>query len=90
MTENIDTTTAGGKLVFGIFASLAEFERSLIRERTRAGLDAARERGRIGGRPKALRETDLIAAKALKADGMAMAEIARQLGVDRSTLYRSL
>jgi DNA invertase Pin-like site-specific DNA recombinase len=54
LTENIDTTTSGGKLIFHIFGALAEFERNLIRERTNAGLSAARERGRIGGRPNAL------------------------------------
>jgi DNA invertase Pin-like site-specific DNA recombinase len=54
LTENIDTTTSRGKLIFHIFGALAEFERNLIRERTQAGLVAARERGRIGGRPKAL------------------------------------
>src|ERR671918_884190 len=54
LTENIDTTTSGGKLIFHIFGALAEFERNLIRERTNAGLTAARARGRIGGRPKTL------------------------------------
>src|SRR5437588_7533360 len=53
ITENIDTTTSGGKLIFHIFGALAEFERDIIRERTNAGLQAARERGRLGGRPKA-------------------------------------
>jgi DNA invertase Pin-like site-specific DNA recombinase len=54
LTENIDTTTSGGKLIFHIFSALAEFERNLIRERTQAGLVAARARGKKGGRPKAL------------------------------------
>ena len=54
ITENIDTTTSGGKLVFHIFGALAEFERNLIKERTQAGLQAARSRGHLGGRPKAL------------------------------------
>jgi DNA invertase Pin-like site-specific DNA recombinase len=54
LQENIDTTTSGGKLIFHIFGSLAEFERDLIKERTQAGLEAARSRGRVGGRPKAL------------------------------------
>src|SRR6184192_2483038 len=54
LTENIDTTTSGGKLIFHIFGALAEFERNLIRERTNAGLEAARARGRKGGRPKAI------------------------------------
>ena len=91
LTEAIDTTTSGGRLVFHIFASLAEFERSIIRERTRAGLEAARSRGRTGGRPPALTDKDLIAAKAmLKDDTMTVEEIAKQLGVAPSTLYRHL
>ena len=65
LTEAIDTTTAGGKLVFHIFAALAEFERGVIRERTLAGLQAARARGRTGGRPPALKAKDLAAAKAI-------------------------
>ena len=91
LTEAIDTTTSGGRLVFHIFASLAEFERLIIRERTRAGLDAARSRGRTGGRPPALTDKDLTAAKAmLKDDTMTVEEIAKQLGVAPSTLYRHL
>ncbi|MDH3771216.1 MAG: recombinase family protein [Nitrospirota bacterium] len=91
LTEAIDTTTSGGRLVFHIFASLAEFERSIIRERTRAGLEAARSRGRTGGRPPALTDKDLTAAKAmLKDDTMTVEEIAKQLGVAPSTLYRHL
>jgi DNA invertase Pin-like site-specific DNA recombinase len=68
LTEAIETTTAGGRLVFHIFASLAEFERAIIRERTRAGLDAARARGRKGGRPPALTARELTAARAMLAD----------------------
>jgi len=91
LTEAIDTTTAGGKLVFHIFAALAEFERSIIRERTRAGLDAARARGRSGGRPPALTEKDLQQARALLTDPeIAVEEVARRLGVGASTLYRHL
>ena len=91
LTEAIDTTTSGGRLVFHIFASLAEFERTIIRERTRAGLEAARSRGRTGGRPPALTDKDLTAAKAmLKDDTMTVEEIAKQLGVAPSTLYRHL
>ena len=59
LTEAIDTTTAGGKLVFHVFDALAEFERSIIKERTRAGLDAARVRGKTGGRPPSLKDTDI-------------------------------
>jgi DNA invertase Pin-like site-specific DNA recombinase len=91
LTEAIDTTSAGGKLVFHIFASLAEFERSIIRERTRAGLAAARARGRVGGRPPALSEQDLQQAKALLNDPkITVAQVARRLGVGASTLYRHL
>jgi DNA invertase Pin-like site-specific DNA recombinase len=91
ITEAIDTTTSGGKLVFHIFAALAEFERSIIRERTSAGLAAARERGRIGGRPPALKDGDVAAAKALLADpGITAKDVAKRLGVSLSTLYRYL
>jgi DNA invertase Pin-like site-specific DNA recombinase len=68
LTESIDTATPGGRLVFHIFGALAEFERAVIRERTSAGLQAARERGKKGGRPRTLGLRDLAAAKALLAD----------------------
>src|SRR3954452_4693007 len=68
LTENIDTTTSGGKLVFHIFGALAEFERDLIRERTNAGLQAARARGKSGGRPKALTPQKIAQLKALYTD----------------------
>lgn len=91
LTEAIDTTTAGGKLVFHIFGALAEFERSIIRERTRAGLDAAKARGRLGGRPSKLTAQDLIAAKAMLADPSFTVEaVAKRLGVSSATLYRHL
>ncbi len=91
LTEAIDTTTAGGKLVFHIFGALAEFERAIIRERTRAGLDAAAARGRKGGRPPKLNDKDLKAAKALLADSsIAVDEVARRLGVSPARLYRHL
>ncbi len=91
LTEAIDTTSPGGKLVFHIFASLAEFERGIIRERTKAGLAAARARGKIGGRPPALGHADLTAAKALLSDpSITVEEAARRVGVSPSTLYRHL
>jgi DNA invertase Pin-like site-specific DNA recombinase len=91
VTESIDTTTNGGKLVFHIFSALAEFERELIRERTAAGLSAARARGRKGGRPKKLTAKKLEQAKKLLADGsMSVQEVAEALGVGRATLYRAL
>jgi DNA invertase Pin-like site-specific DNA recombinase len=68
LRENIDTTTSGGKLIFHVFCALAEFERDLIRERTQAGLAAARVRGRRGGRPKALDEKKLALAVSLYND----------------------
>ncbi|PYD61376.1 recombinase family protein [Gluconacetobacter entanii] len=91
LTEAIDTTTAGGKLIFHIFGALAEFERSAIRERTRAGLKAARDRGRKGGRPSALSAADVSAAKALLRDpAITVDEVATRLKVSPATLYRHL
>ena len=89
LTGEIDTTTASGRLVFHIFAALAEFERELIRERTRAGLSAARARGRRGGRPSKMTPTKLKMAITLMADPQSVAqEVAEQLGVSTATLYR--
>lgn len=91
LTEAIDTTTPGGRLVFQIFGALAEFERGVIRERTRAGLDAARARGRKGGRPPKLKARDLRVAKALLADPeINVSDVARRLGVSPATLYRHI
>lgn len=91
LTEQIDTTTPGGRLVFHIFGALAEFERAIIRERTTAGLKAARERGRVGGRPRTLKEKDITAAKALLADAsISVEEVAARLKVSIPTLYRYL
>ena len=89
VTEAIDTTTSGGKLVFHIFAALAEFERTLIRERTRAGLAAARSRGRQGGRPKVLSEDKRRLAQALRDDPtQSITTICKTLGISRTTFYR--
>ena len=91
LTEAIDTTTNDGRLVFHLFAALAEFERGIIRERTLAGLEAAKARGRTGGRPPAMNEADVTAAKAmLKVNGISVAEVAERVGVAPSTLYRHL
>jgi DNA invertase Pin-like site-specific DNA recombinase len=88
LTGNVDTTTPTGRLVFGIFATLAEFERDLIHERTMAGLAAARARGRAGGRPRVMTRQKLRAAMALMADRENVArDVAAQLGVSVSTLY---
>ena len=91
LTEAIDTTSPGGRLVFHLFGALAEFERGLIRERTSAGLEAARARGRVLGRPPALTDDDLIAAKAMLRDpNITVEQVAERLGVAPSTLYRHL
>ena len=87
--ENIDTTTSGGKLVFHIFGALAEFERDIIRERTQAGLQAARARGKKGGRPKVLKDKKVaIAQKLYNNKNNSNAEICKTLHMSRSTLYR--
>jgi DNA invertase Pin-like site-specific DNA recombinase len=89
--ENIDTTTSGGKLVFHIFGALAEFEREIIRERTNAGLTAARSRGKLGGRPKALSESKAEMARQLYTDRThSIAEICQTLGISRTTFYRCI
>jgi DNA invertase Pin-like site-specific DNA recombinase len=90
LTEKIDTTTPGGKLIFHLMGALAEFERDLIRECTNAGLAAARARGRIGGRPKRLATNGKVAlARRLFADpNHSIPEICSTLGISRSTLYR--
>lgn len=90
LTESIDTTTAGGRLVFHMMGALAEFERSLIQERTKAGLDAARSRGVKGGRPKVLTKAQVSHARKLIDAGESPTAVAKSLGVGRSTLYREL
>lgn len=86
--DGIDTTTSSGKLVFHIFAALAEFERALIKDRTLAGLNAARERGRKGGRPRAMSSEKIRAAQALLNSGATRSEAAHILGVSVTTLWR--
>jgi DNA invertase Pin-like site-specific DNA recombinase len=92
LTENIDTSTATGNLVFQIFGALAEFERNLITERTIAGLEAARIRGRKGGRPRRNPESGRIAfAKRLYRDRtLSIPDILKTLNVSKATLYRWL
>ncbi len=91
LNDPIDTTNAQGRLVFGIFASLAEFERELIRERTQAGLKSARARGRKGGRPKGLTQEAIekatIAEALYKNGSIPVKKIAEQLGISKTTLY---
>ncbi len=84
----IDTTSANGRLAFGIFAAFAEFERELIAERTHAGLTAARARGRMGGRPRKMDRATLAMAMAAMSDRNAVAaDIAKRLGITTTTLY---
>ena len=89
LTEKIDTASAQGKLVFGIFASLAEFERALIKERVIAGLQAARQRGRKGGRPR-VEQDKLTHASVLLRAGYSTAKAAKAAGIGRATLCRHL
>ncbi len=91
LNDPIDTSTAQGRMVFGIFASLAEFERELIRERTQAGLTSARARGRKGGRPKGMTQEAIekatIAEALYKNGSIPVKKIAEQLGISKTTLY---
>ena len=91
LQESIDTTTSGGRLIFHIFGALAEFERNLIRERTIAGLEAARARGRLGGRPRKLdaKKTEL-AYQLYDEKKYAVKEICQMLGISKPTLYAYL
>lgn len=88
-TGDLDTTSASGRLIIGIFATLAEFERELIRERTIAGLEAARARGRLGGRRPSMSKANLrIALAAMQIKTTIVSELCDQLGISRTTLYR--
>lgn len=88
VTEKIDTSSATGRLTFHVFASLAEFERNLIRERTKAGLVAARARGRVGGRRPSLDEKQVREIRALLRDpAITVSNIAQRYGVSRTTIY---
>jgi DNA invertase Pin-like site-specific DNA recombinase len=90
LTEGLDTSTNGGRLIFHIFAALAEFERGLIEERTQAGLEAARAKGRRGGRPHSLTREQRAHVRELRAQGRNVAAIARMMGTSRQTVYRAL
>jgi DNA invertase Pin-like site-specific DNA recombinase len=94
LNDQIDTTTPHGKFTFHVFAALAEFERDIIRERTKAGLTAARARGRVGGRPKGLskkaQHTAIIAEKLYQERELTVKEICDQLSISRGTLYNYL
>ena len=91
LTESIDTSTPGGKLTFHLFGALAQFERDLIRERTMAGLTAARARGRTGGRPTVWTPAKLKVARSMYASGdHTIASIARVVNASRATVYRAL
>ncbi|MGW6782490.1 recombinase family protein [Streptomyces sp. NPDC054987] len=87
---SIDPNTPDGRLMLQVVGAMAEFERSLIKDRTRAGLDAARAQGRVGGRPAVMDVDKLASAKARKAQGESVTAIAKALGVSRATLYRAL
>jgi DNA invertase Pin-like site-specific DNA recombinase len=88
LTDSIDTTTASGRFFFNVMASLAQMERELMVERTQAGLTAAREQGRIGGRKRIMTDSKIASAKRLLADGRLPKDVAADLGVSVPTLYR--
>lgn len=94
LNDSIDTTTPQGKLTFHLFAALAEFEREIIRERTKAGLESARSRGRKGGRPKGLtkdaKDKAIIAQSLYSQKQMTVAEICKHLSIAKSTFYKYL
>ncbi len=91
LQESIDTGSSGGKLIFHVFGALAEFERDIIRERTKAGLAAARARGRVGGRPRKMDQKKITYAKALMdSEENTVDDICQELGISRATLYRYL
>lgn len=90
ITDSIDTSTAAGRFFFHVMAALAQMERELIRERTTAGLKAARARGRLGGRKAMMDDSKIESAKHLLDSGMTSREVATNLGVSRATLYRAI
>jgi DNA invertase Pin-like site-specific DNA recombinase len=88
ITEDINTTTPGGRLVFHVMAAISQFERDLIRERTNAGLQAARARGRVGGRPRKMTDEKVQAAERLLSSGTPVRDVAEMFNVSVPTLYR--
>lgn len=90
LTDGIDTSTPAGRFFFHVMAAMAEMERDLIRERTRAGLDAAKSRGRTGGRRKVMDTGKMDAARKLLDAGTSATDVAKTLGIGRATLYRAL
>lgn len=88
LTEQLDTTTPGGRLIFHVFAAIAEFERDLIRERTVDGLDAARAQGKVGGRPVVMTPEKIALARQLLDQGKRPTDVARTLSVSRGSVYR--
>ncbi len=90
LTEALDTSTSGGRLVFGVFGAIAQFERELITERTRAGLAAAKAQGRVGGRPRTMTDANVEYARDQRTEGASWNDIAASLRVSRSTVQRSL
>ena len=88
ITEGMDTTTASGELFFHIFGALAQFERSLIQERVKAGLESAKKLGRVGGRKRTMTDSKLASAKKLLESGVLPKDVAKDLGVSLATLYR--
>jgi DNA invertase Pin-like site-specific DNA recombinase len=90
LTEGFDTSTPGGKMVFTVLGAMAELERNVIRERTRAGLDAARAKNRFGGRPKKVSDKQLALARKRLDSGETAKTVAESIGVSRATLYRYL
>ena len=91
LTEQIDTTTAGGRLIFHVIGAVAQFERDLVSERTKAGLAAARARGKRGGRPAKLKPKDIrIIIQIMKDKTVTATDIAKRFGVSRATIQRGL
>jgi DNA invertase Pin-like site-specific DNA recombinase len=88
LTEQLDTTTPGGRLIFHVFAAIAEFERDLIRERTQEGLDTARAQGRTGGRPVVMTSEKIALARRMLDEGQRPTDVARALSVSRGSVYR--